>query len=451
MFDNIFIPRYLLSWQHIKLARIVMAVIVTKAQEIGGTVTAPPSKSYTHRAFIIAGLARGTSTVRDYLDAADTMSTLHALEAFGIGMEKRERKVQIHGSGGRLKTPPGIIDCGNSGTSIRLLCGVAALDGEVTLTGDASVQRRPMGPLLDALRQLGVEADSVKGDGTPPVIIKGGGLGGGTVKVRGDVSSQFISSILISAPYASGDTTLEITTPLKSRPYVDITLDIMGRFGITVENRDYRAFTVRGKGRYRACGYTIEGDYSSSSYFLALAAMTGSEITVKNLFHDSVQGDAVILAILERMGADVRQGEKEVTVKGGTLEGIEVDLSDTPDLLPTVAALGTAAEGTTEIVNVEHARYKESDRISACAAEFRKFGVEIEERKDGLLIKGTGGNLKGATVETYHDHRMTMALAITGCCADGRTVINGAECVGISFPDFFEKMKGLGVEVEIRS
>ncbi len=427
-----------------------MDVIVNKAGEIGGTVPAPPSKSYTHRAFIIAGLARGTSTIRDYLDAADTLATLGGLETFGIGMKKRERVVTIHGMGGRLKTPADIIDCGNSGTSIRLLSGVAALDGEVTLTGDESVQRRPMGPLLEALQQLGVEAYSVMGDGTPPVTIRGGGLVGGTVKIRGDVSSQFISSILISAPYASGDITMEITTPLRSRPYVAITLDIMERFGVSVENHGYQRFQVEGGSSYKAQDYTVEGDYSSSSYFLALAAMTGSEVTVENLFHDSVQGDAAILDILTGMGAEVIREENKVTVKGNSLEGIQVDLSDTPDLLPTVAALGTVAEGTTEIINVEHARYKESDRIAACAAEFRKFGAGIEERKDGLLIKGTGGRLKGATVETYHDHRMAMALAIAGCCAEGETVIRGAECVEISFPEFFERLKGLGVNTDPR-
>jgi len=428
-----------------------MEVMVQRPEGIGGTVTAPPSKSYTHRAYVIAGLALGTSVIRHPLDAADTRATLGGLRAFGIGVEEGAGQVRIHGSGGRLETPPAPLDCGNSGTSIRLLTGVAALDGRVTLTGDESVRKRPMAPLLDALDQLGIEASSEGGAGTPPVTVEGGGLKGGKVRIRGDISSQFISSLLLSAPYAAGDTIIELTTPLRSRPYVDITLDIMERFGVLVENHGYRSFQVAGGSTYKARDYTVEGDYSSSSYFLALAAMYGSEVTVENLFRESVQGDAAILDILEGMGARVRQDEDRAAVKGGQqLRGMTVDLSDTPDLLPTVAALGTVAEGTTEVTNVEHARYKECDRIAACAAEFRKFGAEIEEKRDGLIIRGTGGHPRGAAVDSYGDHRMAMALAVTGLCAEGETVIKGAECVGISFPEFFEKLEELGAIIIVK-
>ncbi|MBI4344317.1 MAG: 3-phosphoshikimate 1-carboxyvinyltransferase [Euryarchaeota archaeon] len=417
-----------------------MEALVQRVEGVEGAVEAPPSKSYTHRAFVIAALAEGRSTIRRYLKAGDTLSTLKALRAFGVRLEVGE-EVAIEGTGGRLKAPPGPIDCENSGTSIRLLSSLAALDGPATLTGDQSIQRRPMGPLLEALAQLGVEARSLKGDGNPPVQVGGGGLRGGRAEIKGDVSSQFISSLLISAPYAREDVELVITTPLKSRPYVDVTLEIMGRFGVDVENRDYRRFIIPAGRRYRGQDYGVEGDYSSASYFLALAPLTKSRVRVGNLNPSSNQGDRQILAILEDMGAEVERSSGGVTVAGGRLEGIEVDLGDTPDLLPTVAVLGARAEGRTVIRNVEHARYKETDRLRACSLELRKLGARVEEARDGLVIEG--GSLRGARVESYGDHRMAMAMTIAGLSADGTTIVEGVECVQISFPGFYDLIKGL--------
>lgn len=417
-----------------------MKVEVRGIEGIKGMLEAPPSKSYTHRAFIIASLADGTSTIKSPLIAGDTLSTLDALQAFGVKIE-RDGEIKIHGTGGELETPSKVIDCGNSGTTIRLISGISALDGQVTLTGDESVQKRPMQPLLDALTQLGVEAYSIRGDGTPPVVIKGGRVKGGEVRIRGDISSQFISSLLIFSPYAENDVRIEITTPLKSRPYIDMTLDVMERFGVDVVNKGYRLFEIKGQ-RYRATDYAVEGDYSSSSYFLALAALTNSEITVRTLLRESKQGDRAIVDILEEMGAVVEAEKDRVTVKGKGLQGIEVDLGDTPDLLPPLAALACKAEGKTVIKNVEHARYKETDRLSACAREFRKFGVEIEERRDGLTIRGKK-KLGGADVYTYNDHRMAMALTIAALAAEGASTIEDVDCVDISFPSFFGALKEL--------
>jgi 3-phosphoshikimate 1-carboxyvinyltransferase len=422
-----------------------MKAIIEGASVIGGTVVAPPSKSYTHRAFIIASLANGKSVIESPLLADDTLSTLNAMRAFGVEVEENNNIV-IKGSGGNLETPQLKIDCGNSGTTIRLASGVAALDGRVTLTGDESVQTRPMGPLLDALGQLGVKTSSA--NGTPPVTIEGGGLEGGEVEIRGDVSSQFISSLLISAPYGKNDVKIKITTPLKSKPYVDMTRDIMGKFGAGVEG-DYETLLVKSGQRYTGTNYKVEGDYSSASYFFALAAMTGSEITVGNLNPKSKQADKIILDIIKEMGASVSVKENEVTVKGNGLTGIEVDLSDAPDLLPTVAALGCIAKGKTVIKNVEHARFKETDRIAAVTKEFKKFGVEINEYKDGMSIKGAE-RLKGGEVKSYKDHRMAMALAVLGAGSEGATVIDDVRCIKISFPGFFESMKNIGLGVEIK-
>ncbi len=418
-----------------------MNVKVQKMEEgVKASLRAPPSKSYTHRALIVAGLAEGESDIREYLRAGDTTATIKALTAFGIEIEPKKGKILITGSGGHLKRPSKAIDCANSGTTLRLISGVAALDSRVTLTGDSSLQKRPMQPLLDALCPLGVKAYSTKGDGTPPVVVEGRGMKGGIARIRGDVSSQFISALLISAPYAKEAVSIELTSPLKSKPYVDITIDVMEAFGVRVENRNYEVFEVL-KGRYKSRHYVVEGDYSSAGYFLALAALTSSEISVVNLQRESKQGDRRILDILRDMGAYVRAGEK-IVVKGDTLQGIEIDLGDTPDLLPTVVALACKASGETVIKNVEHARYKETDRLSACAGEFQKFGVSIEEKRDALVIQGKT-RLKGADVDSRGDHRMAMALAIAGLAAEGTTTIKNAECADISFPGFYDVLQSL--------
>lgn len=419
-----------------------MKAEIVGASGIGGIVIAPPSKSYTHRVFIIASLAQGESVIENPLLAGDTLSTLNAMRAFGVNIEEKENVI-INGCGGKLETPKSEIDCGNSGTTIRLVSGVAALDGTVTLTGDESVQTRPMGPLLDALGELGVKTSS--SDGKAPVTIEGGSFKGGDVGIRGDVSSQFISSLLISAPYAEKDVKIKITTPLKSRPYVDMTRDIMEKFGVSVEG-DYKTFEIKARQKYTGTNYRVEGDYSSASYFFALAALTGSRITVGNLNPESKQADRVILDILRDMGAEVRVKENEVTVEGNSLTGIEVDLGDAPDLLPTVAALGCRARGETVIKNVGHARYKETDRLAACTKEYKKFGVKVNEYKDGMSITGAS-ELIGSEVRSYKDHRMAMALAVLGACAKGKTVIDEAECITISFPGFFEALKKLGLGV----
>lgn len=420
-----------------------MDYVVTRTEGLSGVVDAPPSKSYTHRAFVLASLAEGKSRIKNYLSSGDTLATVEACHALGAEISLGD-EAAVRGTGGRLRTPPGEIDCENSGTTIRLVSAMASLDGKVTLTGDPSLRKRPMQPLLNALEQLGVKTSSLRGNGRPPVTIHGGTLRGGEAKIRGDISSQFISALLIVSPYAREGVRIVLTSPLKSRPYVAMTLEAMQRFGVRAENMEYRSFRVS-PASYSETLYEVEGDYSNASYFLALAAMTGSEITVRNLSGTSLQGDRKILDYIRRMGADVEVygREKKVKVRGGTLRGIEADLGNTPDLVPTLVALGCRARGRTVIKNVEHARHKESDRLKSCAAEFRKFGARIEERRDGLIIEGRE-DLRGAVVDSWGDHRLAMALAITGMAASGKTVIKGAEAVKISYPGFFEALESLG-------
>jgi 3-phosphoshikimate 1-carboxyvinyltransferase len=418
-----------------------MDLTVEKSGNLEGTVKAPPSKSYTHRAVIIAALAEGVSEIRDPLIAEDTLSSLNACRAFGIRVDEGDAWT-VHGSGGELETPDDVIYLGNSGTTLRLMTSVAGLAENYTvLTGDESLRTRPMQPLLDALRPLGVEALSSRMNGLPPIIVRGG-LRGGSTSIRGDVSSQFISSILIAAPLTEGVEVM-VEGDFISRPYVDMTVDVMERFSVPV---DYSEGTFRVEPAvYRGLDYTVEGDYSSASYLAGAVAAAGGDVLIENLFRDSRQGDRIILEIISDMGAEVRRGEDHVRIAStGELSGVSVNLHDAPDLLPTVAVLGALATGRTEIGGVEHARYKETDRISTCAAELRRLGVDVTELPDGMIIEG---GASGGTVWSHGDHRLAMAFTLIGL-REGIT-IRDAEVFSVSFPDFPERMMQIGCRMNL--
>lgn len=419
-----------------------MDLIVERSEGLSGTVKAPPSKSYTHRAVIVASLAEGRSMIADPLVSEDTLSSLRACRAFGVRIHEEAQGWVVHGSGGALETPEDVIDAGNSGTTLRIMTSVAGLAENYTVfTGDESLRKRPMQPLLDALRPLGVTAVSSRMNGLPPIIVRGGFRGGET-SIDGSVSSQFISSILIAAPL-SGGVELSVEGEFISRPYVDMTLDVMGRFSVPVSYSD-GIFTVE-PSVYRAVDYTVEGDYSSASYLAGAAAVAGGEVRIQNLFRDSKQGDMLILDILEDMGADVRRGDDHAVVSStGELEGVSVDLHNAPDLLPTVAVLGAIAEGRTEIRGVEHARYKETDRIGTCAAELKALGLQVRELKDGMIIQG---DITGKTVKSHGDHRLAMAFTLIGLRRGIR--IKDGDVFSVSFPDFIEKMNSLGCRLRL--
>ena len=335
-----------------------MELTVQRAERIEGTVKAPPSKSYTHRAFIIAALAEGESIIRDPLYSEDTIASLNACRAFGSEVEVDEDagnqgNCTIKGVGGQLKTPSDVLNVKNSGTTLRIMTSVSALaPGYTVLTGDESLRKRPMQDLLDSLKNLGVSAFSTRNNGMPPVIVKGSFKGGKT-EIKGSVSSQFISSILIASPYAENAVNLRVKGDFISKPYVDMTIDIMKRFCVQVEyERSKNSFRIEPQ-TYKKRDYTVEGDYSSASYIIAAAAALESDVTLKNLLHDSKQGDKLILDIVQDMGCDVKVKRNEVKISGhGKLKGVDVDLQNAPDLLPTVAALGSLSKGITKITGV---------------------------------------------------------------------------------------------------
>lgn len=419
--------------------------LTIQKSEVKGTVNAPPSKSYTHRAIAIAALSK-KATVSNLLMSEDTKATIRASEAFGAAVESKKDLLIIKGFDGKPTTPENVIDVANSGTTLRIMTAVSSLaNGATVLTGDASIRTRPNTPLLNALNDLGAEAFSTRNNGMAPLVVRGK-MWGGRVYIDGSISSQFISALLIACPFAQNKTAISIKGELKSRPYVDITIDMLKDAGAKIICDAPNTFTIPPNQEYNLKSYNVPGDFSSASYIMAAGALCG-EVTIKNLF-PSEQGDSALIGILEKMGAQITWNQKkgEVRVSKGRLKGISVDVSKTPDLVPTLAVLGAAAEGTTVIENAEHVRYKETDRLHAITLELKKMGVDIKEEKDRLIIKG--GAMKGANVHGWDDHRIVMALAIAGMVAGG-TTIDTIESVSISYPGFFEDLRKLGAVVDV--
>jgi 3-phosphoshikimate 1-carboxyvinyltransferase len=402
---------------------------------VEASLTLPGSKSYTHRALVAAALATGESLLTNALKAEDTELTAQALARLGAGIAWQEAGVLIQGTGGRWVPVPEPIYLGNSGTSMRFLTALVALgQGTYVLTGTERLCQRPLGELLTALAQLGVRAASERGDGCPPVIIQGG-LTGARASLSGTVSSQYVSALLFIGPLAPDGLDLTVTGELVSRPYVDLTLEVMGGFGISYYREGYRFFQVPGGQAYLPQDYEIEADASSASYFWAAAAITGGRVTIANLSLESSQGDAAFPLVLERMGCRVKSSPAGLTVAGGPLRGVAVDLAAMPDLVPTLAVVAAFAQGDTVITGVAHLRHKESDRLAAVAAELGKMGIAVRETAEGLVI--SGGQPRGAAIDTYQDHRLAMSFAVAGLKATG-TVIRNPAVVAKSFPDFWD-------------
>jgi 3-phosphoshikimate 1-carboxyvinyltransferase len=423
-----------------------MKVTIQKS-DIKGTVNAPPSKSYTHRAIAIAALSK-KATINNPLISEDTKATIRASEAFGAEIVSKKDSLIIKGFDGKLKVPDNVIDVANSGTTLRIMTAVASLvNGATVLTGDASIRTRPNTPLLNALNDLGAEVFSTRNNGMAPIVVRGK-MRGGAVYIDGSVSSQFISALLIACPFASHRTKVMIKGELKSRPYVNITIDMLKEAGAKITADNPNTFTIPPEQEYDMRSYDVPGDFSSASYMMAAGALCG-DITIKNLF-PSEQGDSALIEILGKMGAQISWNEKkgEVKVSKSELTGIEVDVGKTPDLVPTLAVLGAASKGTMVIGNAEHVRYKETDRLRAMTVELKKMGVDITEEKDRLVIKG--GAIKGAEVHGWDDHRIVMALAVAGLVA-GDTTIDTIESVSISYPGFFEDLRKTGAVVGMPS
>ncbi|WP_207590673.1 3-phosphoshikimate 1-carboxyvinyltransferase [Halomontanus rarus] len=427
--------------------------VTISPSRVSGGAQAPPSKSYTHRAILAAGYADG-ALVYDALWSADTRATAGAVTAFGgdVSRDVADGHLTVDGFGGRPEVPADVIDCDNSGTTMRLVTATSALaDGTTVLTGDASLRSRPQGPLLEAIRDLGGEAKSTRGNGQAPLVVTGP-VSGGPVSIPGDVSSQYISALLMAGAVTEEGIDIELETQLKSAPYVDVTIEVLADFGVEAEHTD-EGFAVAGGQSYDPADgeYHVPGDFSSISYLLAAGAVAGDDTVRVNGAYPSAQGDSAIVEILERMGAEIDWHREDgvIEISRSNLEGIEVSVEDTPDLLPTIATLGAVADGDTHITNAEHVRFKETDRVSAMADELGKMGVETTEERDSLTIHGDDSSLSGAAVDGRGDHRIVMSLAIAALVADGETTIAGAEHVDVSFPGFFEMLGGMGVDHDL--
>ncbi|HEY9074177.1 MAG TPA: 3-phosphoshikimate 1-carboxyvinyltransferase [Desulfobaccales bacterium] len=408
---------------------------IKTCRSIHASLTLPGSKSYTHRALVAAALATGESVLSNALKAEDTELTAQALAQLGAGIDWQGDTIRVRGAGGRWRPVAEPLYLGNSGTSMRFFTALVALgQGTYTLTGTERLCQRPLGELLKALEQLGVQAASERGDGCPPVTVRGG-LTGGRAALSGKVSSQYVSALLFIGPLAPEGVKIEITDELVSRPYVDLTLEVLGDFDISYYREGYRFFQVPGGQVYQPLDYAIEADASSASYFWAAAAVTGGKVTITNLTLDSCQGDAAFPRVLERLGCTVESSESGLAVRGGELHGIEVDMAAMPDLVPTLAVVAAFAPGETVITGVAHLRHKESDRLAAVATELKKMGIAARETADGLIIPG--GTPHGAAIDTYQDHRLAMSFAVAGLKVPG-VVINDPGCVAKSFPDFWE-------------
>ncbi|MEM3464534.1 MAG: 3-phosphoshikimate 1-carboxyvinyltransferase, partial [Candidatus Bathyarchaeia archaeon] len=418
---------------------------VKKTERLEGTLRAPPSKAYTHRAVIAASLSKGKSVIKYPLRCSDTEATIKACSMLGakIKWNKKEKALTVEGFS-KPKTPDNIIDCRGSGSTIRFLASVCALaEGASVLTGNKSLRRRPMQPLIDALNQLGTHCFSARNDGKPPIIVLGGGVKGGEASLVGNVSSQFISSLLFAAPKAEKETRIEVNTPLESKSYVEMTLNTLKAHKIKVEySQSFDCFSVPCNQEYMPTSHVIEGDYSSAAFLLAAASITNSKVMVTGLKKETLQGDKIIVDIIRRMGVAVSSAEDgiEVSGSGEALKPINVDLRDSPDLVPICAVLACFAKGESVISGVERLRFKESDRLVALASELGKMGAKITVSENSMVIEG-GAKLRGAHVFSHRDHRIAMACVVAALGAEGEIVIHGIECIKKSYPNFVEDLK----------
>jgi len=412
-----------------------------KPSTIEGQVVAPPSKSYTHRALVCSALANGESTIISPLNSDDTEATMDLLEKLGVKIRVKEDTWNVNG--GQLYQPKGDLFCRESGTTMRFMTAICSLvNGTCRLIGGSSLSKRPMKPLIDGLKQLGVECASERG--FPPVTVKGG-LTGGQTKIPGDISSQFISALLLVAPLAKEDTELILTTPLESKPYVLMTIDAQRQFGVEIEApEDLREFWIK-KQAYAPRNYKVEGDWSSSAFLLASGVLVG-EIEAQNLNAKSLQSDREILNVLQKMGAEAISKNGNITLKKSELEAIEFDVSDCPDLFPILTVLCAVAEGKSKLTGIKRLKIKESDRIAAMKEGLVRMNVDVVEEENSIIIKTS--KPKGAIIDPKNDHRIAMAFAILSLVAEGETIIQDVECVSKSFPNFWDVMKHLGMNFE---
>ncbi len=412
---------------------------------VEGTVNLPGSKSVSNRALLLAALAHGTTRLTNLLDSDDIRHMLNALQSLGVRYELSADKTQcvVQGLGRAFAAKePLQLFLGNAGTAMRPLCAALCLgSGEFTLTGEPRMEERPIGHLVDALREAGAQIHYLKNEGFPPLTIEAKGLWGGEVHINGSVSSQFLTAFLMAAPLAAGDTRIKIQGELVSKPYIDITLHIMQQFGVLIEHDNYQTFYIKGNQSYQSPGdFLVEGDASSASYFLAAGAIKG-KVKVTGIGQHSIQGDIRFADVLEKMGAKITWGDDYIQAEQGELKGVDLDLNHIPDAAMTIATTALFAQGKTIIRNIYNWRVKETDRLTAMATELRKLGVEVVEGEDFIEVTPSA-QLKHAAIDTYNDHRIAMCFSLVAL-SDTPVTINDPGCTSKTFPDFFDQLAGI--------
>ena len=413
--------------------------------KISGEINCPSNKSYTHRGIFLASLAGNNSKVENVLLSADTKATIEACKKFGAEIEIDNSTVMVKDSI-KIDTKVPEINTENSGTTIRIAIGIASLFSEkITLTGDSSIQKRPMQPLLDALSSIGAKCSS--NDGKPPITIEGS-VSGGEIKIPGNLSSQFISSLLISAPLTQNGINLSIEGDLVSKPYLDATITTMRKFGVTVQTLiPYKKYNISPQ-IYKNTTFTVPIDFSSLALLLSFIVLNGNNVIVKGSMGNLPQGDEAFIDFLEQLGVSVNINNDEIKVKSpDKLKGGVFDLRNSPDLLPPLAILSLISSEPIEIVNVKHARLKETDRIAILSRELPKIGINVKEKEDGLILKSSG-NLKGAELNSENDHRLFMAFCIAGTYI-GDCIVTDPKSVEVSYPSFIQEMNRLGAKINI--
>lgn len=416
---------------------------------LNATVRVPGSKSLTNRALLISSLTNGTVKLKNALFSDDSRYFAKALQTLGfhVQLDEADHSMRVTGLGGKIPAQKADLFIGNAGTAARFLSAFLTLgNGEYILDGEPRMRERPIGDLMDALHLLGVKAEAE--NNCPPVQIFAKGLPGGKTKVAGNVSSQFLSALLMVAPYAKSPVEIEVTTELNSKPYVDMTLAIMKDFGVKVQRNGYHSFVIPLSAFHApSANYSIESDASAASYFFAAPAICGGIVKVENISRNSVQGDIAFLDVLAQMGCKVEESDTSIIVHGSaSIAGVDVDMRDIPDTAQTLAAIAPFATSPTRIRGIASARVKETDRVSATCTELRRVGVQVDEHEDGMTIYPTfnrqPSNFKPAMIQTYNDHRMAMAFSLIGLRLDGVTIENPS-CVSKTFPNFFEVLEFL--------
>jgi len=424
-----------------------MKLVVQKSR-LKGAVAIPASKSHTIRAVAVASLAAEESLIHNPLDSSDAQAAVTCYRALGAKIDTSNPDLwKVAGTGGRIGAPEQIIDVGNSGTTLRVAMGSAALvetGRKVTFTGDEQIQARPVGPLMDSLNDLGAKAVSLKNNGKAPVEITGK-LVGGTTTIAA-ATSQYVSSLLLCTPLATHDTEIDVTL-LNEPGYVQMTLDWLDKQQIEYENQQMRRFIIKGNQSYKSFDAAVPADFSSATFFLCAAALVAVEVTLLGLDFSDSQPDKAVVDYLKAMGADITIGTDSITVKASTLKGTDIDMNQTPDALPAMAVTGAFAEGTTRLLNVPQARNKETDRISCMAQELKKMHVEVEELPDGLIIRHS--KPRPTQLHGWADHRIVMALSLAGLVMDEPCVIDTAEAISVTFPGYVELMKSIGASMEL--